>query len=199
MLGTVACSDHEIDSFEAVDSLPTNSVRQSAEQGVHQSGSLPIVSDLIIDATASADLTFVGDQVFFDDIGERNIIGTWDITGPWDSVDNDIAYLVVSESDDGEIVAALYDYDGDEAGSGDDCFHSPTTGLVTFHPDAAGPIINGPYPLNGILSVANGGNFLNMLMLDLLDVDNDGNHNDVIEYRATRTDIGIESFEQICT
>lgn len=56
--------------------------------------------------------------------------GVWDITGNWDGIPGDIAYLVFesdpflirSSIDQGRLAGYLYDYDGDSAGFGDNCY-----------------------------------------------------------------------------
>jgi len=192
---------------ENADQDPTNASFVNAEGSestavsgsTFQSGSLPMVIDLLQDESGSDEFLSYGNQVFADGSG-GTFIGIWDITGPWDSVENDIAFLRITEGDDSrEMKVTLYDYDGDEAGDGLDCFLSATTGNAVFQDDLVGPIIDGPYPLNGVLTLANGGDSMNMLMLDLLDVNNDGDHDQLINYTATRANIDPSVLENICS
>jgi len=163
-------------------------VNVSAQAAAPSDDSLPGVVDLVLsNAGLDSELgSVIPANAFSDGIAPSDFRGVWDITGSWDSVDNDIAYLVIKNNEDNGVSTYLYDYDADEAGSGQDCYKGPFTGNLEFLADKGLTVIDGPFPLNGVLSMNGDDSSMTMHMLDLLDINDNANHEEIIFYSAVR-------------
>jgi len=201
-----ACAE-DVDVENSVNSPGLSlSAAQSISQEVAQAqtpkdGSVYGIVELAIDNSGlnSVQGSVLPAGVFNDQPTNTNISGVWDITGPWDSIENDVAYLEISINESGLTgTSSLYDYDNDEAGSGMDCFFGPFTGSTTYLEDFSLTGIDGPYPLNGMISINGDDNSITLYMLDLLDIDEDEDFSEIIEYQAVRSTLSKRELNNPC-
>ncbi len=99
-----------------------------------------------------------GEIVSEDDVGANaggvdtgsQLRGIWDLTGNWDGVPGDVAYFVIDapDSNDNHRIA-FYDYDGDPAGDGLNCYIFDSEGFASFDNATGAMEISGIFPFSG--------------------------------------------------
>ena len=193
--------DQSTNSNQAIETVSTGNVSPDTVIPTHSS--LDGVVNQVIGNLNSSSRELGQDSNLLLNDGQNfiagNYTGIWDITGNWDSVDGDIAYLEINDfsiSSPGTIV--LYDFDGDSAGEGRDCFLTPVSGAIKADSETGYASIDGPYPLNGILSVNQNDSTMTIYMLDLLDSDNDDIYDEVIEYTAIKVETNTFIKSTVC-
>lgn len=118
------------------------------------------------------------------------IHGIWDITGDWENTPADEAYLYIYENPDvaGESVIIFFDYDGDAAGEGMNCYLVTDIGTSQFDPNTGIYSIIGVLPFAEPAFISEDGNTLVMQI--------EGRDSPYEGYKVTG--IAPETFNQSC-